>query len=108
MGNKSDLRDPRGSGSQVNQERALSFAKAHKMKFFETSAMRPPGRRPRGGQRDGGEEALQQDTVEDIVFSVGAKLKRQTGPSGGSSPGYSGSFRVTSKAMPEKELWMCC
>lgn len=93
VGNKSDLRDPRSAACQVNQERALSFAKA----------MSLPGKRPRDW-----EAPLQQDTVEDIVLSVGAKLKRQTGPSGGNSPGYSGSIRVTSKEIPEKELWMCC
>lgn len=107
MGNKSDLRDPRGAGCQVNQERALSFARAHNMTFFQTSAKSPPGRASGGGRGDGvgeGEEApFRQDAVEDIVLSVGAKLKRQKRP-----PAYGGSFQVASRGVPEKEPWLCC
>uniref|UniRef100_H3D473 RAB33B, member RAS oncogene family n=1 Tax=Tetraodon nigroviridis TaxID=99883 RepID=H3D473_TETNG len=81
VGNKSDLRHPGGAGCQVNQERALSFARAHNMMFFQTSAKSPPRR----------------DAVEDIVLSVGAKLKRQRRPPAVNPPAYSGSFKVQNK-----------
>lgn len=105
MGNKSDLRHPGGAGCQVNQERALSFARAHNMMFFQTSAKSPP-RRASGP--DDGEAPFQQDAVEDIVLSVGAKLKRQRRPPAVNPPAYSGSFKVTTKGIPEKEPWTCC
>lgn len=98
MGNKSDLRDPRSAGGQVCQERAMSFARAHSMMFFETSAKRPPNRRA----------AYQQDKVEDIVVAVGAKLKRQKKASAANSLAYGGSFKVPNKKRAEKELWACC
>lgn len=109
MGTKSDLRDPCGAGCQVNQERALSFARAHNMMFFETSAKIPPRKTFSDGQSDG-EAPFQQDAVEDIVTSVGAKLKRQKRPCtpAVTPPAYSGSFKVASKRIPEKEVWTCC
>lgn len=107
VGNKSDLRDPRSSSCQVNQERALSFARAHNMMFFETSAKNPPRKRFGDGQSEG-EAPFQQVAVEDIVMSVGAKLKRQKRPSAVTLPAYSGSFKVTSSGIAEKEPWMCC
>lgn len=107
MGNKSDLRGALSLGCQVHQERALSFARAHNMMFFETSAKSPPSRMSRGGR--GGEAApFQQDSVEDVVTSMGARLKRQKRPSAGDPPAYSGSFKVTSTRIPEKEPYVCC
>lgn len=91
----------------MNQERALSFARAHNMMFFETSAKIPPRKMFSDGQSDG-EAPFQQDAVEDIVTSVGAKLKRQKRPSAVTPPAYSGSFKVASKRIPEKEVWTCC
>lgn len=107
MGNKSDLRDPRRTDGQVSQERAMSFAKAHGMMFFETSAKNPPNKCV-SGQRSDGELPHQQDKVEDIVVAVGAKLKRQKKPSAANGPPCSGSFKVPNKKRPEKELWTCC
>lgn len=107
MGNKSDLREPCGASCQVNQERALSFARAHNMMFFETSAKNPPRKTLSDGQSDS-TVPFQQVAVEDIVMSVGAKLKRQRSPSAVNPPVYSGSFKVTSKGIPQKEAWMCC
>lgn len=104
MGNKSDLRDSRGAGCQVNQEQALSFARTHNMMFFETSAKNPPRTMFRDAQ-SGGEAALQHAAVEDIVVSVGAKLKRQ---SLAMPPAYGGSFKVESRGIAEKEPWPCC
>lgn len=106
VGTKSDLRDPHGGACGVNQERALSFARAHNMTFFETSAKSPPGKKFRDGQSE--ELRFQQDAVEDIVVSVGAKLKRQQRPSGADPPGYGDSFKVTRETAPEKEAWTCC
>lgn len=107
MGNKSDLRDPCSAGSQVNQERALSFARAHNMMFFETSAKSPPKTTFSNGQSEG-KALFQQVSVEDIVMSVGAKLKRQKRPSAVNPLAYSGSFKVMSNMIPEKEPWICC
>lgn len=107
MGNKSDLREPCGAGCGVNQERALSFARAHNMMFFETSAKSPPRKPFSDGQSDG-EALFQQVAVEDIAMCVGAKLKRQKRPSAVNPPAYSGSFKVASERLPEKEPWMCC
>ncbi|XP_029707005.1 ras-related protein Rab-33B-like isoform X2 [Takifugu rubripes] len=107
VGNKSDLRAALSLGCQVHQERALSFARAHNMMFFETSAKSPPSKMSRDGR--GGEAApFQQDSVEDVVTSMGARLKRQKRPSAGDPPAYSGSFKVTSTRIPEKEPYVCC
>lgn len=107
VGNKSDLRDPRRTDSQVSQERAMSFAKAHGMMCFETSAKNPPNKcvSSRRGDREGG---YQQNKVEDIVAAVGAKLKRQKKASAANALTYSGSFKLLSKKKPEKDLWGCC
>lgn len=107
MGNKSDLRGALSVGCQVHQERALSFARAHNMVFFETSAKSPPSKRGSDG-RSREEAPFQQDLVEDIVVSMGAKLKRQKRPSAGDPPAYSSSFKVTSTRIPEKEPYVCC
>ncbi|XP_074484834.1 ras-related protein Rab-33B-like [Sebastes fasciatus] len=106
VGNKSDLRDPSGTDGQVSQERATSFAKAHGMPSFETSAKNSPNKwgNSRGGD---GEVPFQQDNVEDIVFAVGAKLKRQKIPLVANASMH-GSFKVLNKKRPEKELWTCC
>lgn len=107
MGTKSDLRGALAVGCQVHQERALSFARAHNMTFFETSAKSPPSKTWSGG--GGGEEApLQRDSAEDIVTCVGARLKRQKRPSAGDPPAYGGSFKVTGTRNPEKEPYVCC
>lgn len=107
VGNKSDLRDPSRTDSQVSQERALSFAKTHGMTFFETSAKNPPKKHRNGRQCDG-DASFQQDKAEDIVTAVGAKLKRQKKPSLGNPPAYGGSFKISNKKRPEKEVWSCC
>ncbi|XP_044045991.1 ras-related protein Rab-33B-like [Siniperca chuatsi] len=107
VGNKSDLRDPCRTDGQVGQELAMSFAKAHGMMFFETSAKNPPNKCA-SGRRGDGEVPYQQDKVEDIVVAVGAKLKRQKKPTAANAPPYSGSFKVPNKKRPEKELWTCC
>ncbi|KAM7393665.1 hypothetical protein PAMP_020520 [Pampus punctatissimus] len=107
VGNKSDLRDLSRADGQVSQERAMSFAKAHSMMFFETSAKNPTIKRVNAHQGD--REALyQQDKVEDVIIAVGAKLKRQKKPSAASGLTYSGSFKVLNKKKIEKELWTCC
>ncbi|XP_028254997.1 ras-related protein Rab-33B-like [Parambassis ranga] len=109
VGNKSDLRHPSRAHSQVSQERAMSFARAHGMMFFETSAKKSPKNCTVNGcgQSDGGTR-YQQDKVDDIVTAVGAKLKRQKKPSVANSPTYTGSFKVTNKKGAEKEAWNCC
>lgn len=110
VGNKSDLRDPcdpHRTDSQVSQEQAMSFAKAHSMMFFETSAKNPPDKCV-SGRRGDGKAPYQQDKVEDIVVAVGAKLKRQKKPPAPNPPAYNGSFKVLNKRRPEKELWTCC
>ncbi|XP_038570310.1 ras-related protein Rab-33B-like [Micropterus salmoides] len=107
VGNKSDLRDPHRTDGQVGQERAMSFAKAHGMMFFETSAKNPPNKCVTG-RRGNGEVPYQQDKVEDIVVAVGAKLKRQKKPSAVNTLTYSGSFKLINKTNPKKELWTCC
>lgn len=107
MGTKSDLRDACSAGCQVNQERALSFARAHNMMFFETSAKNPPRKRFKDGRSEG-EAPFQQDAVEDIVMSVGAKLKRQKRPSEASPPANGGSFTVAGRRIADKEPWTCC
>ncbi|XP_017287939.2 ras-related protein Rab-33B [Kryptolebias marmoratus] len=106
IGNKSDLRDPGRAERQVSQERATSFAKAHGMVFFETSAKNPP-RRQVSRQRGDREVVYQQDEVEDVVTAVGTTLKKHKNPLTSGSPAYSGSFKVYKKR-PEKELWTCC
>ncbi|XP_070780536.1 ras-related protein Rab-33B-like [Enoplosus armatus] len=106
VGNKSDLRDPRRTDGQVGQERAMSFATAHRMMFFETSAKSPPNKCTTGRRMGDGEVPYQQDKVEDIVVAVGAKLKRQK--KAANHLAYSGSFKVLNKKRPEKELWTCC
>ncbi|XP_055366565.1 ras-related protein Rab-33B isoform X3 [Betta splendens] len=100
VGNKSDLREPGRKAQQVSREQAASFAKAHGMTLFETSAKKPPVKRA------GGE--FQPDSAEDIVFAVAAKLKRQGRPSGGDAPAHNGSFKVGNRKKAEKELWTCC
>lgn len=107
MGNKSDLRDPRSTNDQVSQEQAMSFAKAHRMMFFETSAKIPPNKHVSAGGGDG-EALYQQDKVEDVVVAVGSKLKRQKKPLAVSPSSNSGSFKVLNKKRAEKELWTCC
>ncbi|XP_068177760.1 ras-related protein Rab-33B-like [Antennarius striatus] len=108
VGNKSDLRDPHGTHDQVSQERARSFAKAHGMMFFETSAKNLLNRYP-GGRRDDEEVAPpQQDQVEDILVAIGAKLRRQKKPSAANPLMHSGSFKLLNKKKPDKHLWSCC
>lgn len=104
VGNKSDLRDPGRADRQVNQQRAVSFAKSHGMIFFETSAKIPPNNHSKTPQREG---TFQQDKIEDIVLTVAGKLKRQKKPSI-TNTACNGSFKVTSKKRPEKESWSCC
>ncbi|XP_041641398.1 ras-related protein Rab-33B-like [Cheilinus undulatus] len=104
VGNKSDLRDPRRTEGQVSQELALSFARAHGMLFFETSAKNPPNKCVRHGER---EVSYQQDKLEDIVVALGAKLKRQKKFSGVNAPPHAGTFNVSRKRV-EKEQWPCC
>ncbi|KAM6941155.1 ras-related protein Rab-33B-like [Lycodopsis pacificus] len=106
VGNKSDLRDPSRTDSQVSQEQATSFAKAHGMMCFETSAKNPPNKCG-SGRRGDGEVLYQQDKVEDIVVAVGAKLKRQKKPAAANTS-TNESFKVLNKKRPEKELWTCC
>lgn len=84
----------------------MSFAKAHSMMFFETSAKNPPNKHV-NGRRGNGEALYQQDNVEDIVIAFGAKLKRQKKTLAANAPSYSGSFKVLNKKRPEKE-WTCC
>ncbi|KAA8594468.1 hypothetical protein FQN60_011603 [Etheostoma spectabile] len=103
VGNKSDLRDPRRADGQVSQELAASFAKAHGMMSFETSAKNPPNKCGNGRLVDA-EVSYQQDKVEDIVAALGAKLKRTSVTS---SPDC-GSFKILNKKRAEKELWTCC
>ncbi|KAM9363881.1 ras-related protein Rab-33B-like [Symphorus nematophorus] len=107
VGNKSDLRDPHRTDSQVSQEQAVSFAKAHSMMCFETSAKNPPNKSVSGRQGDR-EVLYRQNKVEDIVVAVAAKLKRQKKPSGANALTYSGSFKLLNKKRPEKEPWFCC
>lgn len=107
VGNKSDLRDPRRVEGQVSQEQAISFAKAHNMMFFETSAKNPPNKCVSGRRRDG-EVSYQQDKVEDIVAAVGAKLRRQKRPSAANALVHNGSFKIPNKKRPDKEMWICC
>ncbi|XP_034405391.1 ras-related protein Rab-33B-like [Cyclopterus lumpus] len=106
VGNKGDLRDPSRTDGQVSQEQAMSFAKAHGMMCFETSAKNPPNKC--GNVRRGdGEVLYQQDKVEDIVVALGVKLKRQKKPAAANTSTH-GSFKVMNKKRPEKELWTCC
>uniref|UniRef100_A0A3Q0RWN0 RAB33B, member RAS oncogene family n=1 Tax=Amphilophus citrinellus TaxID=61819 RepID=A0A3Q0RWN0_AMPCI len=106
VGNKSDLRDTSRTNSQVTQERATGFAKAHGMMFFETSAKDPP-KKCTSGRRGEGQVLYQQDNVEDIVTAVGLKLKRLKKPSTTNSLAYSGSFKLVNKKA-EKEAASCC
>ncbi|XP_060903175.1 ras-related protein Rab-33B-like [Labrus mixtus] len=106
VGNKSDLRDPRRTEGQVNQDLAMSYAKANGMLFFETSAKNPPDKcvMVRQGK---GEVPYQQDKLEDIVVALGAKLKRQKKVSGANATACNKSFNVSRKRA-EKEQWACC
>lgn len=106
VGNKSDLRDPRCSDSQVSQERAVSFSKARNMMFFETSAKNSSNASSSDGSN--GKVQYQQHHVEDIVVAVAAKLKRQRKSSIVNSPSQNGSFRIGNRKTPEKEAWTCC
>lgn len=107
VGNKSDLRVPSRADKQVSQQRAVSLAKSHGMMFFETSAKNPPNKHSKTHQREGG-VTFQQDEIEDIVFAVAGKLKKQKKPSVPNTTVCNGSFKVTSKKRPEKETWSCC
>ncbi|XP_068445306.1 ras-related protein Rab-33B-like [Clinocottus analis] len=106
VGNKSDLRDPSRTDGQVSREQAMSFAKAHGMMCFETSAKNPPNK-CESSRRGDGEVLYHQDKVEDIVFAVGAKLKRQKKPAAANVSTH-GSFKIPNRKRPEKELWTCC
>ncbi|KAM3622706.1 uncharacterized protein V6R79_002191 [Siganus canaliculatus] len=109
VGNKSDLRDPCWPDSQVSQEQAMSFAKAHGMMFFETSAKKPPNTKSVSSRRSDGEVLYQQDKVEDIVVAIGAKLRRQKKPSPVNCPAYHGSFKLLNKKRQEREdVLTCC
>lgn len=107
VGNKNDLRDRSRASAMVSQSRAISFAKAHSMLFFETSAKKPPNKQVNRQQGDG-QAPYQQDKVEDIVIAVGAKLKRQKKLLTANPLTYSGSFKVLNKKTAEKEVWTCC
>ncbi|XP_063331588.1 ras-related protein Rab-33B-like [Pelmatolapia mariae] len=107
VGNKSDLRDPKKTDSQVSQERAMSFSKAHGMIFFETSAKDPP-KKGTSGQQGSRQALYQQDNVEDIVTAVSLKLKRQKKLPTANSMAYSGSFKLANKKKAEKEPMTCC
>lgn len=104
VGNKSDLRHPSRADRQVNQQRAVSFARSHGMMFFETSAKIPPNNHSKKTQREG---TFQQDKIDDIVLAVAGKLKRQKKTTIANTA-CNGSFKVTSKKRPEKEGWSCC
>ncbi|KAK7929693.1 hypothetical protein WMY93_006088 [Mugilogobius chulae] len=106
VGNKSDLRDPSRAEEQVNQQKAISFAKFHRMMFFETSAKLSPNRLSKMQQAKNGEAPFQQDQIEDIVLTVAEKLKRHKTISNISV--CNGSFKVSSKKGGEKEGWSCC
>lgn len=88
----------------------MSFARAHGMMFFETSAKKSPKNcsATNGCGRSDGGTRYQQDKVDDIVTAVGAKLKRQKKPPVANSVTYAGSFKVTNKKGAEKEAWNCC
>lgn len=105
VGNKSDLRDPSRADRQVNQQKAISFAKSHGIMFFETSAKIPPTKLSRASQR-AGEVPFQLDRIEDIVLTVAGRLKRHKSVNNISV--CNGSFKVTSKKIVEKEGWSCC
>lgn len=106
VGNKSDLRDPRCSDSQVSQERAVSFSRARNMMFFETSAKNLSNASSNDGS--GKKVQYQQHQVEDIVVAVAAKLKRQRKSSIVNVPSQNGSFRIGNRKPPQKETWTCC
>lgn len=84
----------------------MSFAKAHSMRLFETSAKNPPDKHPKKRQGDG-KTPYQQDKVEHIVLAVGAMLKRQKKPSAANMQAQSSSFKLLNKKA-EKEPWTCC
>lgn len=105
VGNKSDLRDLSREDRQVNQQRAISFAKSHGMRFFETSAKIPPKTLLKTSHRAGTVQ-FQLDQIEDIVFTVAGKLKRHKSVNNVSM--CNGSFKVTSKKMVEKDSLSCC
>ncbi|KAM3864664.1 ras-related protein Rab-33B-like [Diretmus argenteus] len=109
VGNKIDLCDH--IKGRVSREQAAKFAEAHGMTLFETSAKSPQQKskvhRGEGGDRVG---PHQQNTVEDIVLAVAARLRRQKRPPAvNTTRGYGGSFKVPAKKRPEKEkdLWAC-
>ncbi|XP_033824767.1 ras-related protein Rab-33B-like [Periophthalmus magnuspinnatus] len=105
VGNKSDLRDPSRANQQVNQQTAMSFAKAHGMMCFETSAKISPNKLSKMSQKEE-KVPIKQDQIEDIVLTVAGKLKRHTTINNISV--CNGSFKVTSKKGAEKESWSCC
>lgn len=105
VGNKSDLRDPSRADHQVNQQKAISFAKSHGMMFFETSAKVPPNKLSKTSQR-AGDAPYQLHQIEDIVLTVARKLKGHKSVNNISV--CNGSFKVSSKKMAEKESWSCC
>ncbi|XP_030005267.1 ras-related protein Rab-33B-like isoform X2 [Sphaeramia orbicularis] len=107
VGNKSDLRGPHRADAQVSQQHAMSFAKAHRMMFFETSAKNPPNKHL-NRQHNDQDLLYQQNMVEDIVLAIGSKLKRQRKPSTTNLPICNRSFRIPNKKRPEKEVWNCC
>ncbi|CAN9510805.1 unnamed protein product [Ophioblennius macclurei] len=110
VGNKSDLRDSRRCDVLVAQDRALAFAHAHNMAFFETSAKNPPKQQAKGRRPGvGGGEVCQQSEVEDVVAAVGAKLKRQKNPVAvASSLAYGASFKVSNQKNLQKDVVTCC
>nr|XP_057945721.1 ras-related protein Rab-33B-like [Doryrhamphus excisus] len=107
VGNKSDLRDVTETDVQVSQEQALRFARVHHMMFFETSAKKTVDKHPNGPQGLG-EFPHWHDTVEHIVNTVGARLKRQKKGGAANMATYSGSFKLLNKKNKEKEVWTCC
>uniref|UniRef100_A0AAQ4PBX2 RAB33B, member RAS oncogene family n=1 Tax=Gasterosteus aculeatus aculeatus TaxID=481459 RepID=A0AAQ4PBX2_GASAC len=97
---------PSRTDGQVSQEQARSFAKAHGMVCFETSAKNPPDKC--ASARRGDAELLhRQDMVEDIVVALGAKLKKQKIPGAANDSMY-GSFKILNKKRTEKAVWTCC
>ncbi|KAF3851955.1 hypothetical protein F7725_005310 [Dissostichus mawsoni] len=95
---------PSWADNQVSQELPMTFAKSHGMMFFETSAKNSPNNSG-NSQTSDKEVPYQQDKVEDIVFAVAAKLRRQKKPE---SPPMNGSFKIPNKRRPEKDMWTCC
>ncbi|XP_076001662.1 ras-related protein Rab-33B-like [Genypterus blacodes] len=113
VGTKCDLRDPSRAEQQVCQQQAISFAKAHRMTFFETSAKNPPNGRAsgRGGRRrlSVKEASYQQNKVEDIGVAVAAKLKRQKKTTvAANTTAYNDSISISARKGAEKDAWNCC